>query len=58
MSIRTKIALVLVGAVILPIALSMVFWTWTLRQLIDPEISLFRGRHQREAVTASPSRSR
>ena len=50
MSIRTKIALVLVGAVILPIAASMVFWTWTLRQLVDPEISLFRGRQQREAV--------
>jgi signal transduction histidine kinase/DNA-binding response OmpR family regulator len=50
MSIRTKIALVLVGAVVVPIAASMVFWTWTLRQLVDPEISLFRGRQQRESV--------
>jgi len=52
MSIRTKIALVLVGAVILPLAISMVFWTLILRSTVGAEIgfwALFGGRQQREA---------
>jgi signal transduction histidine kinase/CheY-like chemotaxis protein len=51
MSIRTKIALVLVGAVLLPLAASTIFWTLTFHQMVDPEIglaTLFRGRQQRE----------
>src|SRR5215510_7154044 len=55
MSIRTKIALVLGGAVILPLAASTIFWTLMFQKMVDPEIglsTLVRGRQQRELALA------
>jgi len=53
MSIRTKIALLLVGAVILPLGASTIFWTLTFQRTVDSEIglsTLFRRRGEREAA--------
>ncbi len=53
MSIRTKIALVLIGAVVLPLGASTVFWALQFREMVDPKISLwtlFSARQQREVM--------
>jgi signal transduction histidine kinase/DNA-binding response OmpR family regulator len=53
MSIRTKIALVLIAAVVLPLGASTIFWALKFREMVDPEISLltlFSARQQREVM--------
>jgi signal transduction histidine kinase/CheY-like chemotaxis protein len=53
MSIRTKIALVLIGAVVLPLGISTIFWALKFREMVDPGISLwalFSARQEREVM--------